>query len=62
MEDSAKLISLNFSLASTDFEAAPRTRRGFDVVGALSTLAGLDLRPGMQGRWLHRRFQTGGNG
>ena len=62
VEDSAKLTSLHFSLASIDFEAASRTRRGFDVVGALSTLAGLDLRPGMPGRRLHGRYQTGGNG
>ena len=62
VEDSAKLTSLNFSLASTDFKAASRTRRGFDVVGARSTLAGLDLRPGMAGRRLRRRYQTGGNG
>ena len=62
MEDSAKLTSLNFSLATTDFEAASLTTRGFDVVGALSTLAGLDLTPGMAGCRLNRRYQTGGNG
>lgn len=60
MEDSAKVTSLSFSLATTDFETASRTRRGFDVVGVLSTLA--DVRPGMAGRRLLRRYQTGGNG
>jgi hypothetical protein len=62
VEESAKLTSLNFSLATTDFETASRTERGFDVVGALSTPAGPDLRRGIAGRRLHRRSQTGGNG